>query len=518
MTNGRAVHWRHSIPPAPVATYTVYGLISEDTAAGPVPVQGALVALSTSSQRAVTDSTGTYRIAGVSAAKATVLVTRWGFLANNTAVEIAGDTQRDIQITRAPSFTLYGIVYEMTASGRVPVPGVSVYCDSCGSPDGHTFATTDSEGAYRFDWAINDATPLVVSKAATGWPQSPVRESSRPSMATPASTLSSSGSDLITKPGSRREHVMKSSNRKWYICVVVALCGLSVNAAPARADIVLDWNATMASVINVPPFPGARFAAITQLAVFEAVNAITGEYTPYLGTIVAPSGASPEAAAAAAAHRVLRTYFGSQAAAIDAVYVASLAGIADGQAKIDGIATGEAAAAAMIALRSNDGSAPAQSYLPSTSDPGQWQLTAGCSATGGSFRQWGSVTTFALQDAAQFRPGPPPLLTSGEYRKDFIELVEVGGIDSALRLQDRTDVALFYARLSPVSWANSAARQIAATQGGSLSQNARAFALLNMALSDAAVATFEAKYYYTFWRPETAIHNADADGNAKTDG
>jgi hypothetical protein len=153
------------IPSAPVATYTVYGLISEDTAAGPVPVQGALVALSTSSQRAVTDSTGTYRIAGVSAAKATVLVTRWGFLPNNTAVEIAGDTQRDIQITRAPSFTLSGTTYEMTASGRVPVPGVSVYCDSCGSPDGHTFATTDSEGAYRFDWALNDATPLLVSKS-----------------------------------------------------------------------------------------------------------------------------------------------------------------------------------------------------------------------------------------------------------------------------------------------------------------------------------------------------------------
>ena len=311
---------------------------------------------------------------------------------------------------------------------------------------------------------------------------------------------------------------MNSSLRKWRMCAVAAaVCGFAVNATPARADVVLDWNATMTSVINVPPFPGARFAAITQLAVFEAINAITGDYDPYLGTIVAPPGASPEAAAAAAAHRVLRTYFASQATAIDAAYSVSLGGIADSQAKIDGIATGEAAAAAMIALRSNDGSAPPQSYLPSTSDPGQWQLTAGCSATGGSNRQWGSVTPFALRDAAQFRPGPPPLLTSGEYRKDFIELVTFGGIDSRLRPQDRTDIALFYARLSPVAWANSAARQVALAQGGSLSQNARALALLNMALSDAAVATFEAKYYYTFWRPETAIHNADADGNPNTD-
>jgi hypothetical protein len=126
------------------------------------------------------------------------------------------------------------------------------------------------------------------------------------------------------------------------------------------------------------------------------------------------------------------------------------------------------------------------------------------------------VRPFALESAGQFRPGPPPLLTSGEYRKDFIELVTSGGIDSAVRSPDRTDIALFYARLSPVAWANSAARQLAAAQGGSLSRNARALALLNMALSDAAVATFEAKYFYTFWRPETAIHNAGTDGTDKT--
>ena len=295
-----------------------------------------------------------------------------------------------------------------------------------------------------------------------------------------------------------------------------AVCALTISPMAARADVVLNWHATMTSVINVPPFPGARFAAITQLAVFEAVNAITREYAPYLGTITAPDGASPEAAAAAAAHRVLRTYFSAQSAAIDAAYATSLGEIADGQAKIDGVATGEAAAAAMIALRASDGSAPAESYLPSTTASGQWQLTAGCSATGGSNRHWGKVRPFALESAGQFRPGPPPLLTSGEYRKDFIELVTSGGIDSAVRSPDRTDIALFYARLSPVAWANSAARQLAAAQGGSLSRNARALALLNMALSDAAVATFEAKYFYAFWRPETAIHNAGTDGNDKT--
>ncbi|MEO5894604.1 MAG: vanadium-dependent haloperoxidase, partial [Vicinamibacterales bacterium] len=300
------------------------------------------------------------------------------------------------------------------------------------------------------------------------------------------------------------------------MCVVGALCALAVNATPARADVVLDWNATMISVLTGPPFPASRFAAITQLAVFEAVNAITGDYTPYLGTITGPAGASPDAAAAAAAHRVLRTYFPGQAAALDAAYAASLSGIADGPAKVDGVAIGEAAAAAMISLRSNDGSTPSASYLPTTTDPGQWQLTAGCGVAGGAFLHWGGVTPFALQSAGQFRPGPPPSLTSGEYRKDFNEVLASGGIDSGVRPPDRTDVAFFYARLSPVTWANSAARQVAAANGGSLSENARALALLNMALSDAAVATFEAKYFYTFWRPETAIHRADEDGNDKT--
>ena len=297
---------------------------------------------------------------------------------------------------------------------------------------------------------------------------------------------------------------------------MVATALAAVTAAPARADVVLDWNATMVSVMNVPPFPGARFAAITQIAVFEAVNAITGQYEPYLGTIAARQGASPEAAAAAAAHRVLRTYFPGQATVLDAAFATSLSAIADGPAKVDGVAVGEAAAAAMILLRSNDGSAPAESYLPVSSEAGSWQLTGGCGATGGSFAQWGKVTPFALVSASQFRPGPPPLLTSGEYSKDFLEVQNGGAIDSLTRTPTQTELALFYARLSPVAWANSAARQVSSAQGRSLAENARALALLNMALNDAAVATFEAKYYFKAWRPETAIHAAEADGNAKT--
>ena len=149
----------------------------------------------------------------------------------------------------------------------------------------------------------------------------------------------------------------------------------------ANADAVQDWNAiTVATTGTQNPFAQTRFAAITHLAMFEAVNAITRDYEPYLGTIAAPQGASAEAAAIAAAHRVLSTYFPASAATLDAARAASLAAIPDGQAEDDGIAVGEAAAAAMIANRANDGSAPPQFYLPVTANPGEWLPTPGCPA------------------------------------------------------------------------------------------------------------------------------------------
>jgi hypothetical protein len=297
--------------------------------------------------------------------------------------------------------------------------------------------------------------------------------------------------------------------------VVTAL--LVGTAAAAKADPVLDWNAIAVGSTAGNPFNQARVLAATQLAVFEAVNAIQGGYEPYLGTVVASAGASAEAAAIAAAHDVLKFYVPASAAALDAARAASLSAIADGTAKAAGIATGEAAAAAIIAARFNDGAAPAQFYLPSSADPYQWQLTAGCTAAGGVFFNWPNVRPFGIADPAEFRADPPPALTSNQYAKAFDEVKRVGSKTSNERPQDRTDVARFYASSSPAYVMNMAARQIAAAQGRSLAHNARAFALINMAISDAAVASFATKYHYTTWRPETAIHNADVDGNPKTD-
>jgi hypothetical protein len=305
------------------------------------------------------------------------------------------------------------------------------------------------------------------------------------------------------------------------LCMLIAIL---FGSAVAKADVVLDWNAIAVNtaVANKQnPFAQARSAAIVQLAVFESVNAITGEYHPYLGTIVAPPGASPDAAAIQAAYRVLRTYFPASVVPLDAERANSLASIPDGQAKTDGIATGEAAALAMIALRANDGSSPPQFKTPGPPVPGEWQATPSCPivngvAVGIAF-QWQSVTPFGISSASEYLLDPPPVLTSHEYAKTYNEVMTVGSIDSTERPQDRANVALFYAASSPTQVFNQAVQQVAQERSHSLTENARALAVMNMAMNDSLVAAFFNKYHYNFWRPETAIHAGDTDGNPKTD-
>ncbi len=293
---------------------------------------------------------------------------------------------------------------------------------------------------------------------------------------------------------------------------------LSLTQTIARADAVLDWNTVMQSTVaGLPPFPQARVAAIAQLAVFEAVNAIHKEYEPYLGTVTASPGASSEAAAIAAAHTVLKAYVPDSAATLDAVRASSLAMIPDGPAKTSGIAAGEMAAAAVMAARSDDGSTPPAFYMPASSGPGEWQPTPSCTAAGGAFFHWRNVKPFGLQSADQFRLDDPPALTSARYVRDYNEIKQMGGANSTLRPQDRSDVARFYAVTSPVSVWNPVARQLSVAAENSIVQNAHALALLNMAIHDAAVATFDSKYQYNFWRPETAIRMGQTDGNEATD-
>jgi hypothetical protein len=227
--------------------------------------------------------------------------------------------------------------------------------------------------------------------------------------------------------------------------------------------------------------------------------------------------ASPKAAAVAAAHRVLVTYVPGSTAALNAARDVSLAAIREGPAKSNGVALGEAAAAALIALRAQDGSAPPEFYFPTSTDAGHWQVTPGCPPAGGILLHWRNLTPFGIRSAAQFRSEPPPPLTSRRYARDFNEVKEVGAKDSEARPAHLDDVARFYAAVLAVGTWNPAAAQVASARRKSLSFNARLFALLNMAISDGLVAVMETKYEYVFWRPETAIRDAAADGNPRTE-
>jgi hypothetical protein len=290
-------------------------------------------------------------------------------------------------------------------------------------------------------------------------------------------------------------------------------------SAVVRADVVTDWNTLMVTTVSGQnPFAQARSAAITQLAVFEAVNTITRRYKPYLAQPIAVSyPASPEAAAVAAAHGVLATYFPASGVTLDAARAASLGTIPDGPAKVNGTAVGEAAAAALIALRANDGSVPPEFHMPASTEPGVWQTTQSCPAAGGVLLHWRNVTPFGITKVEKFRSAPPPPLTSRRYARDLNELKEVGGIDSPHRPSRGADIARFYNVVLAVATWNPAVAQVTVRERHSLSFNARLFALLNMAMSDALVAVMDTKYKYVFWRPETAIPNADRDGNRWTE-
>jgi hypothetical protein len=304
-------------------------------------------------------------------------------------------------------------------------------------------------------------------------------------------------------------------------------------ASDADGQLILDWNAVLEGVLaGQSPFVSSRLSAIMHLAVFEAVNAITANYEPYLTVacppqsrgsasrcpiVSAPDGASPEAAAIAAAHDVLVHYLPAATPTVDAAAAASLAAIPDTPARSDGIVVGEAVAATFIALRANDGaSIPPQFYLPTSAEPGAWQLTPACPPVGGVFLHWQNVIPFGVRSSRQFRARRPPPLVSDRYTRDFEEVMTVGAMNSNARPQDRADVATLYATLFAGPLWNQVARQVSAAQGTGLSANARAFALLNMAIADGLITVMETKYQYTFWRPETAVREAASDGNRET--
>jgi hypothetical protein len=311
-----------------------------------------------------------------------------------------------------------------------------------------------------------------------------------------------------------RNHMMKAKIAARYRLYVAGLVLTSFSVLPeSRADVISDWNDIAVPLIrNAPNVTATRQLALVHVAQFEAVNAVVGKYTPYVVNLAAP-GASPEAAAAQAAHDVLVHLYPTNQAALDSSLATSLAAITGSGSKPDGITLGAAVAAQLWSLRGSDGTTlTVSNYFPA--GQGLWQPTPGGAATPVS-QQYAYATPWALRSASQFRPGPPPDLTSALWTTDYNEIKSLGATNSSTRTPDQTDIGLFIIEF-PFFLLNSALKQAIATNSLNLVDSARAFALMHMASSDAGIAVWDAKYAYDFWRPVTAIRGADTNANPAT--
>jgi membrane-associated phospholipid phosphatase len=284
---------------------------------------------------------------------------------------------------------------------------------------------------------------------------------------------------------------------------------------------VIEWNRTLLTIVRTPGAQPAtihstRNFAILHAAIYDAVNNIEHKFTPYLVRLSdVPRRASTIAAADQAAHDVLVSLYPKFQASLDTELQQDLAQLPDNDRRVDGIAVGQAVVSQLLAVRALDGANAKQpTFVPGT-QPGDYQLTPPNFAAA-DFTQWPKVTPFALKRANQFRPGPPPELTSDTYADVFNEVKDVGFITSATRTADQTQIGMFWNGNIQDFW-NEIAQTAALAHRLNLENSARLFALLNISLADTAIAFFEAKYVYNFWRPVTAVRLADTDGNPQTD-
>ncbi len=296
--------------------------------------------------------------------------------------------------------------------------------------------------------------------------------------------------------------------------VAIAILFLAIATGTARADVVTDWNQTAIEVMKVAKVggnPWSRALAMMHVAMSDSVNSVQNRYTRYVTTVPAVPGASAEAAAAAAARQILLQLFPTQKTMIEDAYATSLKAIPDGPAKTQGITLGEQVAAAVQADRASDGTNAPDTYRPLTS-PGVWVPT-----TSPVFAQYARAKPWVLTSADQFRPAPPPQLSSALYARDYNETKTVGGAKSTTRTTAQTEAVKYWTQDNlPLSW-EVAARQMSAAKGLGLAENARLFALLNVGIANTFITDWDAKFTYNFWRPVTAIRNGDMDGNDATE-
>jgi hypothetical protein len=294
--------------------------------------------------------------------------------------------------------------------------------------------------------------------------------------------------------------------------ILLAIALTAAFAGAAHADVIMDWNAkadAIAAEKQVLPAQQSRAMSMLHIAMFEAVNAIERRYAPYKLTLSADRSTSKEAAAAAAAYDVLLAIYPDQKAVLDTARTASLSGIPETEGKSNGIALGKKAAEGVIAFRASDGIDAQERYRPSTK-PGVYVPTIVP-----LFSTIGATTPWVMTSGSQFRPGPPPALDSERWTRDVNEIREIGARNSTVRTAEQTTIGRFWFLVGPRSY-NPIVRQAAMAKKMDVVDCARLFALTSIAGFDAIVAVFDAKYQYNFWRPVTAIRNADITQNPAT--
>ena len=291
---------------------------------------------------------------------------------------------------------------------------------------------------------------------------------------------------------------------KTRIAILAAV--ILLGAPSAHADVVTDANAKAADIASKHPATpiAVRTMAIVQVSVFEGVNAIAGRYPAYRVQITAAPGASADAAVAAATRTALLKLMPAQQAAIEVDYQAALKALPDARAKADGVAVGEQAAAAVLASCADDGAVAPDTYRPHTT-PGVYVPTLLPAVP-----HWGKRKPWVMTSGDQFRPGPPPSLSSDTWKRDYSEIKALGAKNSTQRTPEQTAIARFWEATAPtVYWP--VARSVATAPGRNVTENARLLAVAAMAMDDALIAVFDAKYAYNLWRPITAIRNGEGD-------
>jgi hypothetical protein len=304
----------------------------------------------------------------------------------------------------------------------------------------------------------------------------------------------------------------RSPTRHQSILALTFVAGL-LGVPTAKADTVTEGNIKDGEIVTAGALetPQAnRVMAIAHTAAYQAANAISQRY-PATGPKLKPApGASIDAAITAAHRTTLMQLVPLQGSAIESAYQAALSKIPEGPAKTAGVAVGDMAATTVLADRVDDGVAARESYRPYTT-AGVYVPTAIPAAP-----QWPLRKPWLMSSPSQFRPGPPPRLTSALWERDYNEIKSMGGKNSSNRSAEQTDIARFWeATLPPIY--HGLVRCVAAIPGRDVTQNARLFAAVTQATDDALVAVFDAKYHYAFWRPITAIRNGDIDGNDRTE-